>query len=62
MTLEIFLWAVVAGLVVFAWVSALTGLDDDHHTRDYLQGSASPEYRDREAPHDDSPQQSKVAA
>ena len=62
MTQEIFLWALVAGLVVFTWVMPLAGYDDDHHTRDYLQGSDSPEHRDREKPHDDSPQQSKVAA
>jgi len=62
MTLEIFLWALVAGLVVFTWVLALAGLGDDHPTRDYLQGSHSPEHRDREEPHDDSPQQSKLAA
>jgi hypothetical protein len=62
MTQEIFLWALVAGLVIFIGVMALVGLDDDQHTRDYLPGSAAPEHRDREEPHDDSPQQSKVEA
>ncbi len=47
MTQEIFLWALVAGLVIFTGVMALVGLDDDQHTRDYLPGSASPEHRDR---------------
>ncbi|HEV8325839.1 MAG TPA: hypothetical protein VGQ08_00020 [Nitrospiraceae bacterium] len=57
MTQEIFLWALVAGLVVFTWVMAHAGFGDDHHTRDYQHGSASPEHCDREEPHDDSPQQ-----
>ena len=62
MTQEIFWWAMVAGLVIFTGVMVLASLDDDQHTRDDLQGSASPEHRDREKPHDDSHQQSKVAA
>jgi hypothetical protein len=36
MAQEIFLWALVAGPVVCALVMALAGLDNDHHTRDYL--------------------------
>jgi len=36
MTQEIFLWALVAGLVIFTGVMVLVGLDDDHHTRNYL--------------------------
>ena len=61
MTQEILLWALVAGLLVFTWVMAVVGLDDDHHTRYDLQGNASPEHRDREEPHDNSPPQSKLA-
>ena len=62
MTQEIFLWALVAGLVIFTGVMALVGLDDDQHTRDNLQGSAPPEHCDREEPHDGPPRQSKVEA
>lgn len=62
MTLEIFLWVLVAGLVVFTSVLTRAGLGDDRPTRDYPQGNHSPEHRDREEPHDDSPQLSKVAA
>jgi hypothetical protein len=61
-TQEIFLWALVAGLVVFTGVMALAGYDDDQRTSDYLQASASPEHRDGEEPHEGSPRQSKVAA
>jgi len=62
MTQEIFWWALIAGLVGFLWMMVRAGLDDDHHTSDYLHGSAPPEHCDREEPHDDSPQQSKVEA
>ncbi|HSF67713.1 MAG TPA: hypothetical protein VLA67_09845 [Nitrospiraceae bacterium] len=51
---EILLWAIVAVPAVSIFVMALAGLDQNHHTRDYLQGNASPEHRDSEEPHDDS--------
>ena len=62
MTQEIFWWALIAGLVGFLWMMVRAGLVDDHHTSDNLHGSAPPEQGDREEPHDDSPQQSKVEA
>ena len=61
MTLEIFLWALIAGLVGFVWAMVLAGLDDDHDTHDNRQGSASPESHDGEKAHEDSSRQSKVA-
>ena len=65
MTLEIFLWALIAGLVGFVWAMVRAGLDDDHDTHDThdnRQGSASPEPRDGEEAHEGSPRQSKITA
>jgi hypothetical protein len=62
MTLEIFLWALIAGLVGFVWAMVLAGLDDDHDTHDNRQGSASPEPHDGEKAHEDSSRQSNVVA
>jgi hypothetical protein len=65
MTQEIFLWALIAGLVGFVWVMVLAGLDDDHDTQDThdnRQGSASQEPHDGEKAHEDSSLQSKITA
>jgi len=55
MTLEIFLWALIAGLVGFVWAMVLAGLDDDHDTHDNRQGIASQEPRDGVEAHEGSP-------
>jgi len=54
-----------AVLVGFLWMMVRAGLDDDHDTHDThdnRQGSASPEPRDGEEPHEDSSRQSKIVA
>jgi len=54
MTLEIFLWALIAGLVGFLWVMVRAGLDDDHHTHDNRKENPSPEPHDGEKAHEGS--------
>jgi hypothetical protein len=62
MTLEIFLWALIAGLVGFVWAMVLAGLDDDHDTHDNRKENPSPEPHDGEKAHEDSSRQSNVVA
>ena len=55
-------WTLLLGLVGLIWVMVLVILDDNHHTHDNRQGSASPEPHDGEEPHERSSRQSKLAA
>ena len=57
-----FIVMLVIGLVGLIWVIVLDILGDGHHPHDNLQGSASPEPHDGEAPHERSSRQSKLAA
>ena len=55
MTQGMIVWVLLMGLAGLIWVIALGILDDYHHSHDKRQGSASPEQRDGNKPHDAHP-------
>jgi hypothetical protein len=59
---EAIIVVLLAGLVGLIWVIVLDSLGDSHHSHDNRQGSASPEPRDGNEPHERSSRQSKIAA
>jgi hypothetical protein len=56
-----FIVVLLMGLVGLISVIVLDILGDDHHSHDQRQGSASPEPRDGNEPHERSSRQSKAA-
>ena len=61
MALE-FIVVLLMGLVGLIWVIVLAILDDDQHSHDNRQGSASPEPHDGKELHERSSRQLNVAA
>jgi hypothetical protein len=55
MTQGIIVWVLLIGLVGLIWVMVLDILCYDDHSHDKRQGSASPEPRDGNEPHDAHP-------